>query len=92
MRVFEIRVLGRLFGPKSKEVTGGWIKLHNGGSIIIRMIKSMDHLCGLVVRVLDYRSGSPGSIPGTTRFSGKKKKKKTCSGSGMGCTQPREYN
>jgi hypothetical protein len=26
-----------------------------------------DCLCGLVVRVLGYRSGSPGSIPGTTR-------------------------
>jgi hypothetical protein len=26
-----------------------------------------DRLCGLVVRVLGYRSGSPGSIPGTTR-------------------------
>jgi hypothetical protein len=26
-----------------------------------------DHLCGLVVRVLGYRSGGPGSIPGTTR-------------------------
>jgi hypothetical protein len=25
-----------------------------------------DRLCGLVVRVLGYRSGSPGSIPGTT--------------------------
>jgi hypothetical protein len=24
-------------------------------------------LCGLVVRVLGYRSGDPGSIPGTTR-------------------------
>jgi hypothetical protein len=24
-------------------------------------------LCGLVVRVLGYRSGGPGSIPGTTR-------------------------
>jgi hypothetical protein len=27
-----------------------------------------------VVRALDYRSVDPGSIPGTTRFSGKKKK------------------
>jgi hypothetical protein len=27
----------------------------------------MDRLCGLVVRVLDYRSGGPLSIPGTTR-------------------------
>jgi hypothetical protein len=26
-----------------------------------------DSLCGLVVRVLGYRSGGPGSIPGTTR-------------------------
>jgi hypothetical protein len=26
-----------------------------------------DRLCGLVVRVLGYWSGGPGSIPGTTR-------------------------
>jgi hypothetical protein len=26
-----------------------------------------ESLCGLVVRVLGYRSGGPGSIPGTTR-------------------------
>jgi hypothetical protein len=26
-----------------------------------------DRLCGLAVRVLGYRSGGPGSIPGTTR-------------------------
>jgi hypothetical protein len=25
-----------------------------------------NRLCGLVVRVLGYRSGGPGSIPGTT--------------------------
>jgi hypothetical protein len=35
----------------------------------------MDRLRGLVVRVLGYRSGGPGSIPGTTRISGEKKKK-----------------
>jgi hypothetical protein len=34
-----------------------------------------DRLCGLVVRVLGYRSGGPGSIPGTTRFSEKRKEK-----------------
>jgi hypothetical protein len=43
-----------------------------------------DRLCDLVVRVLGYRSGGPGSIPGTT--------KKKCRGSGTGSTQPREYN
>jgi hypothetical protein len=26
-----------------------------------------DHFCGLVVRVLGYRSGGLGSIPGTTK-------------------------
>jgi hypothetical protein len=35
-----------------------------------------DRFCGLVVRVLGCRSGGPGSIPGTTRLSEKKKKKK----------------
>jgi hypothetical protein len=29
-----------------------------------------------VARVLGYRSGGPGSIPGTARFSKKKKKEK----------------
>jgi hypothetical protein len=43
-----------------------------------------DRLCGLVVRVLGYRSGGPGSIPSTTR--------KKSNGSGTGSTQPREYN
>jgi hypothetical protein len=28
---------------------------------------TLDSLCGLVVRVLGYRSGGPGSIPDTTK-------------------------
>jgi hypothetical protein len=28
-RVFEKRVLRRIFGPKREEVSGGWRKLHN---------------------------------------------------------------
>jgi hypothetical protein len=31
------------------------------------IIELIDRLCGLVVRVLGYRSGGPGSIPGTTK-------------------------
>jgi hypothetical protein len=31
------------------------------------MYNMSDRLCGLVVRVIGYRSGGPGSIPGTTR-------------------------
>jgi hypothetical protein len=47
LRVFENRVLRRIFGPKRDEVTGGWRKLHNeklqnfySSPSIIRMIKS----------------------------------------------------
>jgi hypothetical protein len=36
-------------------------------SVIVVYILIRDRLCGLVVRVLDYRSGGPGSIPSTTR-------------------------
>jgi hypothetical protein len=47
LRVFEKRVLRRIFGPKRDEVLGGWRKLHNEelhnlycSPSIIRMIKS----------------------------------------------------
>jgi hypothetical protein len=31
------------------------------------ILSDRDRLCGLVVGVLNYRCGGPGSIPGTTR-------------------------
>jgi hypothetical protein len=34
---------------------------------ISAVLSSTDRLCGLVVRVLGYRSGGPYSIPGTTK-------------------------
>jgi hypothetical protein len=47
LRVFENRVLRRIFGPKRDEITGEWRKLHNGelhnlylSPDIIRQIKS----------------------------------------------------
>jgi hypothetical protein len=47
MRVFETRVLRRIFGPKKDEMTGEWRKLHNEElrdlkfwPSIIRIIKS----------------------------------------------------
>ncbi|PNF13874.1 hypothetical protein B7P43_G11475 [Cryptotermes secundus] len=47
LRVFENRMLRRIFGPKRDEVTGGWRKLHNeelhnlySSPSIIRMIRS----------------------------------------------------
>jgi hypothetical protein len=47
LRVFENRVLRRIFGPKMDEVTGGWRKLHNqklrglySSPSIVRVIKA----------------------------------------------------
>jgi hypothetical protein len=47
LRVFENRVLRKIFGPKRNEVVGGWRKLHNEelhnlycSPSIIRIIKS----------------------------------------------------
>jgi hypothetical protein len=47
LRVFENRVLRRIFGPKIDEVTGGWRKLHNeelhglySSPSIVRVIKA----------------------------------------------------
>jgi hypothetical protein len=47
LRVFENRMLGRIFGPKGDEVMGGWRKLYNEelhnlyySQSIIRIIKS----------------------------------------------------
>jgi len=47
LRVFDNRVLGRIFGPKRDEVTGKWRKLHNeelnnlySSPNIVRVIKS----------------------------------------------------
>jgi hypothetical protein len=47
LRVFENRVLRRIFGPKRDEVTGGWRKVHNeelhglySSPSIIRLIKA----------------------------------------------------
>jgi hypothetical protein len=41
--------------------------LDRSSYFFFRVAPQLDRLCGLVVRVLGYRSGSPGSIPDTTR-------------------------
>jgi hypothetical protein len=42
-----------------------WVKEMYLNFLVV--LYSVDRLCGLVVRVLGYRSGGPGSIPGTTK-------------------------
>jgi len=64
LRVFENRVLRRIFGPKRDEVTGKWRKLHNEelydlycSPDIVRVIKSIRiRWAGHVVR-MDERRG-----------------------------------
>jgi hypothetical protein len=48
----------RFFGCKSNPIPSPFF---------IYIVNLIDRLCGLVVRVLGYRSGGPSSIPGTTR-------------------------
>ena len=43
LRVFENRVLRRVFGPKRKDITGEWRKLHNEE---LRDLKTLHKLCG----------------------------------------------
>jgi hypothetical protein len=52
----KINLISEIKGSRLFDLHGFW-----------RIILSRDRLCGLVVRVLGYRSGGHGSIPGTTR-------------------------
>jgi hypothetical protein len=64
LRVFENRVLRRIFGPKRHGVTGGWRKLHNDElhnlyslPSIIRIIKSRRmRWAGCVARMGEKRN------------------------------------
>ena len=63
LRVFENRVLRRVFGPKRDEVTGEWRKLHNEENDdlycshnIVQVIKSRNRCAGHVARMGEKKS------------------------------------
>jgi len=65
VRVFENRVLRRIFGPKRNEVTGEWRKLNNEGLYdlhcspnIIRMIELQKMKQSERVTCIGYRRGA----------------------------------
>jgi hypothetical protein len=65
------------YKPETENIhSGKSIQPQNVLKLISRTVLISNRLCGLVVTVLGYRSGGPGSIPGTT----KKKKKRIWNG------------
>jgi hypothetical protein len=65
LRVFENRVLRRIFGPRRDEVTGEWRRLHNEKLIdlysspnIVRVIKSRRMRCAGHVARMGERRGA----------------------------------
>jgi hypothetical protein len=63
-----LRTFGSILGVPLQSDTDHLVRfLSTLFSILLLVSLLLDRLCGLVVRVLGYRSGSPGSIPGTTK-------------------------
>jgi hypothetical protein len=50
-----------------RSVDMGSIAVGRVKMVLTMVYNTQDRLCGLVVRVLGYRSGGPGSIPCTTK-------------------------
>jgi hypothetical protein len=63
LRLFENRVLRRIYGPKRKEIVGGWRRMHNEelhglyASLNISLIKSRRmRLAGYAARMVEMRN------------------------------------
>ena len=60
LRVFQNRVLRKIFGPKRDEVTGEWKKLHNVELYNLYSSPNTGARGGVVVKVLRYKPAGRG--------------------------------
>jgi hypothetical protein len=82
LRVFENRVLRRVFGPKRDEIAGEWRKLHNEElndlyslPNIVRMVKSRRRWAGHVARVGEGRGVHRVGMPEGKRSLGRPRRR-----------------
>jgi hypothetical protein len=62
LRVFENRVLRRIFGPKRDEVTGEWRRLHNKDLYALNSSPNILRVTGHVARRVERRSAYRVSV------------------------------
>jgi hypothetical protein len=70
LRVFQNRVLRRIFGPKTEEVTGEWRRVHNEGLHDLHSSPNIIRVIGWKVRWARHVALYPGEVRCIQGFGG----------------------